>query len=131
MPKLFSNQDLHHLRNNVSIELLIRALEIPFQHSQGRLFRFECPQCFGCHTGIHPSTNLARCFNCKQNFNSIELTMLAKQLPFVAAVRFLQQQKTKLLRIQANTISPQIPRSGQPTSVGELLREIALAARRS
>ena len=35
-------------------------------------------------------TNLARCFHCEENFNTIDLVMTIRKLDFVESVRFLQ-----------------------------------------
>ena len=85
----FSVEELHRLRNDIHIDLLIEWLKIPFEERQG-LRRFRCPTCQGFHTATHPKTNLARCFDCKRNYNTIELVMVTRGLPFVAAVKALR-----------------------------------------
>lgn len=120
MAKRFTYQELHHLRNDLSIEALIKALQIPYRQGRGLLFRFQCPQCFGYHTAINPKTNLARCFDCRQNFNAIELAMLVKQLSFVEGVKFLQKHQFSPPKIRSGT---------KPTSAAEVLQQIALAAK--
>ena len=108
MTDRFSSAELHHLRNDLPIENLIKALRIPWRSLQGQIFRFACPQCFGYHTAVHPRTNLSRCFNCRKNFNAIELVMLVKQLSFVASVKLLQKHQGRLAAIKRtpNQCSP-------------------------
>ena len=129
MSRHFSSEELHHLRNDFPIDALIKALGVCYRQGSGERFRFQCPRCLGYHTATHTQTNLARCFTCQTNFNSIELVMLVKQLPFVASVHFLQQHKTSLTRA-GHTTNPQISRySSAPILVSELLRQIASAVK--
>jgi len=53
-------------------------------------FRFLCPLCNAFDTAINPKTNLARCFRCEKNFNTIDLVMIIRQADFVQSVKFLQ-----------------------------------------
>jgi len=126
MTDRFSSAELHHLRNDLPIENLIKALRIPFRSHQGQIFRFECPRCFGYHTAVHPRTNLSRCFNCRKNFNSIELVILVKRLSFVASVKFLQKHERKLAAIKRTP-----DQCTKPTLIGEILRQMALGGRQS
>ena len=129
MNKQFSPEELYHLRSDLSLEILITALKIPYRHCPGDVFRFECPRCFGYQTAIHHKTNLARCFNCRENFNSIELVMLVKKLPFVASVKLLQRFKSKLSLPKTQPSLPNSGQSGGLFSVGQILQQIALAGR--
>ena len=122
MPKLFSSEELHHLRNDIPITALIEAFGISCRRDENQWLRFECPKCFGYHTATHSGTNLARCFECRENFNAIELAMLSMRLSFVGAVRLLQQFKYK--PPLQNTTQEQVP-----VSVGELLQQIAVKLR--
>lgn len=126
MTSRFSSEELHYLRNDLPMENLIKALRIPHRDRQGQTFRFECPLCFGYHTAVHPPTNLSRCFDCRKNFNSIEIVMLVKQLPFAASVKFLQKYKGHL-----TAVKPSPKCSMKPTLIGEILQQIALGRRRS
>ena len=86
-----SKQELYRLRNKIRIDRLITdVLSIPSQTIDSR-FRFCCPICKEYNTAVKLETNLARCFSCKKNFNPIDLTMLIKNMDFVAAVSFLRQ----------------------------------------
>jgi hypothetical protein len=49
-----------------------------------------CPLCQEFNTAVNPKTNLARCFTCEKNFNTIDLVMLIRQTDFVHSVKFLQ-----------------------------------------
>ena len=69
--------------------LIEKTLCIPCRVTQG-CFRFMCPLCQGSNTAVNPKTNLARCFACEKNFNTIDLVMLIRQTDFVHSVKFLQ-----------------------------------------
>ena len=90
MKKRFSSRELFELRNNIPMEMLIKdSLQLPSKISEG-VFRFLCPVCNELQTGINPATNLARCFRCEKNFNTIDLVMLVKKMGFKESVLFLQ-----------------------------------------
>lgn len=89
MHRRFSADYLRTLRNDIPIHRLIAdVLEIPCKVREG-YFRFLCPLCSDFNSATNPKTNLARCFRCQRNFNSIDLVMLDKRLNFVEAVEFL------------------------------------------
>jgi len=86
----FSNQQLYILRNNIPVDVLIgKVLNLPSKITQG-YFRFLCPLCNQFNTAVNTTTNLARCFSCKKNYNTIDLVMLIRQTDFVQSVRFLK-----------------------------------------
>ena len=86
----FSKSELYTLRNEINVRMLIeKTLCIPCRVTQG-CFRFMCPLCQGSNTAVNPKTNLARCFACEKNFNTIDLVMLIRQTDFVHSVKFLQ-----------------------------------------
>ena len=90
MPGRYATETLRKLRNDIPIAILIAdILEMPHKTVQG-YFRFLCPLCAGFDTATNPKTNLARCFTCKRNFNTIDLTMIEKRKDFRDAVQFLQ-----------------------------------------
>ena len=86
----FSAGELYELRNSIPINKLIEKLKIEHRITDGYL-RFECPLCFGFHTAVKEETNLARCFNCRRNFNTIDLAMIRGNLSFVNSVRYLKR----------------------------------------
>ena len=105
MPRL-SSQELHSLRNDLNIDrLVIELLQIPTQDING-LQRFQCPLCARFHTATHPTTNLARCFDCRKNFNTIELVMAVRHSRFLEAVAYLQKHD-RLLVNKAHPFTPQ------------------------
>ena len=72
----FSNQELYSLRNKIPVSILIeKVLGIPSRTTEG-VFRFLCPLCNEFNTAVNSRTNLARCFSCEKNFNTIDLAML-------------------------------------------------------
>jgi hypothetical protein len=86
----FSSSQLYTLRNDINVQVLIQqTLRIPSRMTEG-CFRFLCPLCNGYDTAVNPKTNLARCFSCEKNFNTIDLMMVVRQMNFVDSVRFLQ-----------------------------------------
>jgi len=89
MNQHYTKDTLYQLRNKILITtLIVDILNISTKTQDGCL-RFLCPICSEFMTACNPKTNLARCFRCEQNFNTIDLTMLVKRVPFKDAVRFL------------------------------------------
>ncbi len=90
MKKRFSSRELFELRNTIPMEMLIKdRLQLPSKISEG-VFRFLCPVCNEFQTAVNPATNLARCFRCERNFNTIDLVMVVKGVGFKESVLFLQ-----------------------------------------
>jgi len=98
--KKFSSQELFELRNAIPVDMLIKdELQIPSKISEG-VFRFLCPFCNEFQTAINPATNLARCFRCEKNLNTIDLVMKVNQYGFKESVLFLK----KLLKKRLNDL---------------------------
>jgi hypothetical protein len=55
-----------------------------------QMLRFRCPLCCNFHTATNHKTNLARCFDCKKNFNPIDMVITVGNCGFVEAVKFLK-----------------------------------------
>ena len=90
MKNRFSSRELFELRNNIPVDMLIRdQLQVPSKIRDG-VFRFLCPVCNEFQTAVNPATNLARCFRCEKNFNSIDLVMEVRGYGFKDSVRFLK-----------------------------------------
>ncbi len=88
--KRFSDLELYTLRNNIPVQRVIKTvLNIPAETTHG-YFRFQCPLCYKYNTAVNAKTNLARCFTCKKNFNTIDLVMICKKVGFVKSVAFLK-----------------------------------------
>ena len=78
------------LRNHIPIDTLIENhLKLPSKFSEG-FFRFLCPLCNEFQTATNPKANLARCFRCERNFNTIDMVMIYKGLKFVDGVKYLK-----------------------------------------
>lgn len=130
MSKRFSAQELHALRNSISIEHLISVnLKIPVKQREG-IFYFLCPLCSKFRGVTYVTTNLAHCFCCQRNFNPIEFVMAVKQLNFVDTVRFLQpllqthprdKHRAEPPSIQSRTAAAQVRRSDL-SNIAEILR---------
>jgi hypothetical protein len=87
----FSPGELSELRNAISVDILIKdILPIPSKISDG-IFHFLCPICNEFQTAINPNVNLARCFRCERNFNTIDLVIEVYGCRFQESVAFLKQ----------------------------------------
>ena len=84
---------LRRLRNDIDIDLVINRLRLERRDSK-KILRFRCPLCHGFHTATNPKTNLARCFDCRRNFNPIDLVMATTTRSFVETVEFLKNHIT-------------------------------------
>ena len=87
----FTDDFLRKLRNEINIDEVIGALRLETRRGTD-LLRFHCPVCHGFHTATNPKTNLARCFDCKVNFNPIDLVMETTGSNFIDSVEFLKEQ---------------------------------------
>jgi len=89
--KRFSDLELYTIRNNIPVQTVINnVVHIPAEKTNGYL-RFQCPLCCGYNTAVKIKTNLARCFTCKKNFNTIDLVMICKNMSFVQSIALLKQ----------------------------------------
>jgi len=90
--KYFSSDFLRMLRNQVPIDTVITCFLNMEARTSHNLLRFQCPLCANFHTAVNPQTNLARCFDCRQNFNPIDMVMAAAACDFIQAVQFLEDK---------------------------------------
>lgn len=122
MTRLFSAQELYNVRNDIPVSALIETvLNMPTRTTEG-VFRFLCPACGEFNTAVNLKTNLARCFSCEKNFNTIDLVMIAEKMNFVKAVRFLkEQEKNSQSRSGSkNTVD----RSRSPQHIADIIQSI-------
>ncbi len=90
MTKRFTDEELFEVRNNIPVIMLIKdELQMPSKISDG-VFRFRCPICKEFQTATKSTTNLARCFRCELNFNTIDLVMRVRGSEFRESVLFLK-----------------------------------------
>lgn len=90
MAKLYSPDFLKMLRNQIPIdEVIIDLLNLEVRNNH-KILRFRCPLCYNFHTATNHETNLARCFDCKKNFNPIDLVITVGNCGFVDAVKILK-----------------------------------------
>ena len=83
---------LRMIRNQIPIEkVIVKMLNLEVRHTS-KWLRFRCPLCHTFHTATNRSTNLARCFDCKENFNPIDLVMAVGECTFVEAVEYLKER---------------------------------------
>ena len=88
----FPKDFLRMLRNQVPIDTVITSFLNMEARTSHNLLRFRCPLCGNFHTAVNPKTNLARCFDCRQNFNPIDMVMTASPCSFIEAVEFLEDK---------------------------------------
>lgn len=89
MSKYYPSALLRKLRNEIPIDsVILHLLHLEVKNTH-HILRFRCPQCSGFHTATNHQTNLARCFDCKKNFNPIDLVMTVGKCGFIEAVEFL------------------------------------------
>ena len=119
----FSAQQLFHLRNNIPIAGLIEhILQIPCKTRDG-VFRFLCPQCNEFNTSIKTQTNLARCFRCETNFNTIDMVIAVKKTKFIEAADFLTEcDSSSQLHKDTTGGHRQAPASERPSSTSTIPR---------
>ena len=80
------------------MDILIKEeLKIPCKSSEGE-FRFLCPICNEFQTAVNPVTNLARCFRCSKNFNTIDLVMQVQMIGFKDSVQCLNNLYKNILK---------------------------------
>ncbi len=84
----FTKQQLFQIRNDIDIDWLIND-QLHLERQFNRIWRFQCPVCQQFNTATQKKNNLARCFNCQQNFNTIDLVIYSKKVNFVPGVQFL------------------------------------------
>jgi len=112
MSRRFSARELFELRNYIPIDALIEGkLMIPSKISEG-FFRFLCPLCNSFQTATNPKTNLARCFRCEKNFNTIDMVMICEDIDFVQSIKYLKAYKKTFSNDR---------RTGSVENLGEIL----------
>jgi len=88
----FPSDFLRMLRNQIPIDTVIASFLNMETRNTYNLFRFQCPLCGRFHTAVNHKTNLARCFDCKKNFNPIDMVMFTTKSSFIDAVQFLEDK---------------------------------------
>ena len=84
----FTKQQLFQVRNEIDIDWLINE-KLPIERQFNSIWRFQCPVCQQFNTATQKKNNLARCFSCQKNFNTIDLMIYSKKMDFVPGVQFL------------------------------------------
>jgi len=84
----FTKQQLFQVRNEIDIDWLINE-KLNIERQFNGAWRFRCPLCHELNTATQKKTNLARCFSCQKNFNTIDIVIYTKKINFVPSVRFL------------------------------------------
>jgi len=116
MTKKISATELYSLRNSIPILWFITEILKLQTLSTGNILRFQCPCCEKFDTATNQVTNLARCFLCQKNFNTIDLLILIKQISFPSAVQFLQKCLTQVpsKTISSNNKTPRLQTFKKP-----------------
>jgi len=92
MSQYYSADFLRIIRNAIPInEVIVELLNLEVKNDPKKL-RFRCPLCYNFHTATKHETNLARCFDCKKNFNPIDLVIAVGNCEFVDAVKILKDR---------------------------------------
>ncbi len=84
----FTKQQLFLIRNDIDIDWLINE-KLQIERQFNHIWRFQCPICQQFNTATQKKNNLARCFSCQKNFNTIDLVIYSKKVNFVPGVQFL------------------------------------------
>ena len=84
----FTKQQLFQVRNEIDIDWLIDE-KLNVERQFNGAWRFRCPLCLQLNTATQKKTNLARCFSCQKNFNTIDIVIYTKKINFAPSVRFL------------------------------------------
>jgi hypothetical protein len=129
----YTRQHLFTLRNHIPIDRLIEAVSVPAKILEGH-YRFQCPVCNEFNTGINPKTNLARCFSCRKNFNTIDFVMTVKGVSFIESVAYLETLTTACqFSIQPSQLSAcalnhsgDAQKADMPLSIGDILKSMAI-----
>ena len=92
MSKHYSADFLRRLRNQIPIdEVIVDLLNLELRNDH-QILRFRCPLCHNFHTATSHETNLARCFDCKKNFNPIDMVITVGNCGFKDAVKILKDR---------------------------------------
>ena len=90
MSQYYTADFLRRLRNEIPIDqVIVKFLNLEVKDDRKTL-RFRCPLCHNFHTATNHQTNLARCFDCKKNFNPIDMVITVGNCNFVDAVKILK-----------------------------------------
>jgi hypothetical protein len=84
----FTKQQLFQVRNEIGIDWLINE-KLSIERQFNGAWRFRCPLCLELNTATQKKTNLARCFSCQKNFNTIDFVIYTQKINFVPSVLFL------------------------------------------
>ena len=121
----FNKQQLHQVRNDININSLIHDT-LQLERRFDKIWRFQCPVCRQFHTAVQVKTNLARCFDCQKNFNTIDMVIYSKKLNFAPSVQFLLQLLSK--QSEQNLNKKSYRSSPDETSLKPMEKQQALAA---
>ena len=129
----YTRQHLFTLRNHIPIDRLIKAISVPSKIQEG-YYRFQCPVCNEFNTGVNPKTNLARCFSCRKNFNTIDFVMTVKGLSFIDSVAYLETLTTafqssrqpSLCSASASNHSRDTHKENTLVPIGDILKSLAI-----
>lgn len=121
----YSRQKLFDLRNHIPINRVIEALSIPLSSREGQ-YRFCCPECNNFNTGINPKTNLARCFSCEKNYNTIDFVMTIKGWGFIDSVTYLETLKNDIQLPETKpSCSTEIVKQNKMIPISDIFKSLA------
>ena len=121
MTRRFSSDELTYLRNRVPVAYVVQnLLNMPARTRHGRI-AFGCPICGDFDTAINAEHSLVRCFECRKNFNPIELVMHQLKIGFAESVKLLK--KTMPTDQSLNTPGS-ASKNHQPVALGNVIADI-------
>ncbi|MFO7884557.1 MAG: DNA primase, partial [Desulfobacteraceae bacterium] len=91
----------------------------------GQLNRY-CPMCHRMNTGISRKTNLARCFDCKKNYNTIDLVKEIMGLGFLESAAYLEKIKEQMSAETHQKYPPEkMTRQKDMVHIGDVFKSLA------
>lgn len=110
----FTKQQLFQIRNDIDVDWLINE-QLHIKRQFNRIWRFQCPVCQQFNTATQKKNNLARCFSCQQNFNTIDLVIYSRKLNFVPSIEFLLSLLEKQLASKSRVHNLSAEKKGNKT----------------
>lgn len=89
MSTRFTKEFLFKVRNRINLELVVSEVLKIESYTENGIFRFRCTDCKQYSAAVNLKNNLARCFSCCKNFNSIDLVIKEKNITFKNAVNLI------------------------------------------
>jgi len=113
------------VRNKIPVcGLIENELGVRCETESG-IFRFECPLCGSFHTSVLENKNLARCFGCETNSDTIDIAMEVGKTGFRQSADFLTDLLESGAFEKPNARAARGP--SEPVSLSRVLSSLAPA----